>query len=103
MPTKTYARVTLVVESRTWTSSSERGNNKSYLLISTFVSSNQQAEGALSQNMPQTHQISMILPTFQQIMWGGGSLWDDHLRDLGYPSTSYRVRDFGFIDVSSIY
>ena len=39
-------------------------------------------------NMPQTHQISMIWQTFQQI-----ESWDDHFRDLGYPSKFYRVQD----------
>ena len=48
-------------------------------------------------SMPQTHQISMIWPTSQQI-----ESWDDHFKDLGYPSKFYRVQDASFIDGSSI-
>ena len=48
-------------------------------------------------SMPQTYQISMIWPPFQQI-----ESWDDHFMDLGYPSKFYRVQDASFIDGSSI-
>ena len=48
-------------------------------------------------SMPQTHQISMIWPPFQQI-----ESWHDHFMDLGYPSKFYRVQDAIFIDGSSI-
>ena len=48
-------------------------------------------------NMPQTHQISMILANRVT-----GRLWDDHFMDLRYPSKFYRVQDAIFIDGSSI-
>ena len=48
-------------------------------------------------SMPQTHQISMIWPPFQQI-----ESWDNHFMDLGYPSKFYRVQDASFSDGSSI-